>query len=137
MNEYYVKQAGSGIGGFSGSRYQKGDGFFGRFVSGSILPLLKKVLPYLGKTALSAGADILGDVSQGQKLGESFKNRMNETGQKITDKSMSKVRELVGGGPKKKRRRREQKAKAPKVTSKRRAKGRKKTTKSKRAKDFL
>lgn len=136
MDDYYVKQAGSGIGGFSGSRYQKGDGFFGRFVSGSILPLLKKVLPYLGKTALSAGADILGDVSKGQKLGDSFKNRLNETGQKITDKSMSKVRQLVGGGPKKKRRRRNRKLKTPKVTSKRRAKGRKKT-KSKRAKDFL
>src|SRR5437879_3702031 len=104
MEDYYINQAGSGIGGFSGARYQKGDGFFGRLISGSVLPIIRKVLPYLGKTALNTGLDVLSDVSQGEKFGASAKKRMREAGDRLIDKSMEKVKQLTGSGKKRRRR---------------------------------
>lgn len=131
-----MKQAGSGIGGFSGNRYQKGDGFFGRFVSGSILPLIKKVLPYLGRQALATGSDVLNDVAEGQKLGESIKKRLRETGDKINTTAMAKVREMTGSG-RKRRKRRTRKPSKPGKQRKRAPNKKKRNTRSKKAKDFL
>jgi len=37
---YYVNQAGSGIGGFQGVRFQRGQGWFGNLFKNAILPLL-------------------------------------------------------------------------------------------------
>ena len=48
--EYYTNQAGTGITPFSGVRYQKGAGFFGRLVTKTILPLLRM----LGKKCLKS-----------------------------------------------------------------------------------
>lgn len=61
MNEferYYVAQAGNGIAGFNGVRYQKGKGFFGRILSGAVFPLLK----FLGKNFLQTGVNVANDV---------------------------------------------------------------------------
>lgn len=138
MDDYYINQAGSGLGGFAGQRYQKGDGFFGRLISGTVLPIIKKVLPYLGKTAFNTGIDILGDVSQGQKFKESAKRRLRETGDRVTEKAMSKVREITGSGRKRGRKRKAPSKRAP--IKQRKIKSRKKSTKSskkKRASDFL
>lgn len=126
------------MGGFAGQRYQKGDGFFGRLISGTVLPIIKKVLPYLGKTAFNTGIDILGDVSQGQKFKESAKRRLRETGDRVTEKAMSKVREITGSGRKRGRKRKAPSKRAP--IKQRKTKSRKKSTKSskkKRASDFL
>lgn len=98
MDNYYVNQAGSGLGGFSGHRYQKGDGFFGRLIAGTVLPLIKKALPFLGKAALNTGVDIVRDVAEGQKFKESLKKRVRKTGEDITDKAIMKVKRLTGGG---------------------------------------
>lgn len=57
FNEYYLNQAGSGIATYSGYRYQKGHGFFGRMIKGSILPLIKKVLPYLKDQVIDTGRE--------------------------------------------------------------------------------
>ena len=53
-SEYYVNQAGYGISGFSGVRYQRGKGFFGKRFSGALIPLLK----FLRPMALSTGYEI-------------------------------------------------------------------------------
>lgn len=97
MNSYYTNQAGSGLGGFAGHRYQRGDGFFGRLISGTVLPLIRKALPFLGKTALNTGVDIVRDLSEGQKFKQSFKRRMKEGGEQLTDKAIGKVKLLTGG----------------------------------------
>lgn len=57
FNDYYANQAGTGIATYSGFRYQKGHGFFGRMIKGSILPLIKKVLPYLKDQLLDTGKE--------------------------------------------------------------------------------
>lgn len=123
MDEYYINQAGTGIGGFQGVRYQKGNGFFGRVVSGTVMPILKKVLPFLGKTALSAGSDLLSDIENGSDFKSSVKKRFSEGKKKIGRAAMEKVKLLTGEG--KKRRFRRKKSKPAVATNKRR----KKTTK--------
>ena len=134
MDEYYKNQAGSGIGGFAGQRYQKGDGFFGRLVSGSILPIIRKVLPYLGKTALTTGVNILSDVSHGEDFKSSAKRRLNETGRVIGERTMAKVKEITGSG-----RKRKAKPTVKRKPAKRQKKSttRKNTKRSKKAIDFL
>lgn len=92
-----MNQAGSGIAGFQGIRYQKGNGFMGRVISGAIMPILRKVLPYLGKTALSAGANIMQDYEEGTPLTESATRRLKETKAEITRKTKQKFKELTGG----------------------------------------
>lgn len=101
MDEYYLQQAGSGLGSFSGVRYQRGDGFFGRLISGTILPLVKKVLPFLGKTALDAGVGAMNDWSKGEKLSESLKNHFAQGTGKVTDALEAKVKKFTGSGNRK------------------------------------
>lgn len=141
MDDYYVNQAGSGLGGFSGVRYQKGDGFFGRMMSGTILPIIKKVLPYLGKQALSTAQDIAGDLSQGQKFKESVGKRFKSAAGRVGEDAMAKVRQLSGSGKRKRRRRTVCKVavKKKRVTRKRRTKrkGTKRRYSRKKASDFL
>ena len=105
MEEYYYNQAGSGIGGFSGLRYQKGNGFFGRLISGTVLPLLKKVLPFLGRTAMETGIGIAKDVSEGKKFKDSFKERAKESGKKISEAALAKAEKMMSGSGIRKRRR--------------------------------
>lgn len=143
MDEYYERQAGSGIGGFSGIRYQKGDGFFGRLVSGAILPILKKVLPFLGKTALKTGINIAGDLADGNDFKESFKRRFKDTADFVESKAMNKVREMTGGaihGPRRRtkpRKRKTNKRKKKTAKSKRRPSKTSKRTKKSTACNFL
>lgn len=97
MESYYLNQAGSGLGGFAGYRYQKGDGFFGRLISGTVLPLIKKALPFLARTGFDKGIDMMRDVSEGHNFKESFKKRMKEAGEELTDKAIGKVKLVTGG----------------------------------------
>lgn len=66
--DYYSKQAGNGIPGFQGSKYQKGSGL-GSMFSGLLryaAPLLKKgaiaVGKYLGEKALNKGSSLVQDL---------------------------------------------------------------------------
>lgn len=98
-----MNQAGSGLAGFQGVRYQKGNGFMGRLVTGTVMPILKKVLPFLGKTVLNAGSNIIQDFENGGNLKESASKRFNETKTLLKSKSLQKLKELTGGGRKKTR----------------------------------
>ena len=68
---YYVNQAGNGISGFEGIRYQRGGGFFGNILKSAALPLLK----YLGKQVFSTGIDVAKGVMDGEPIKEAFKSR--------------------------------------------------------------
>lgn len=98
MDEYYVNQAGSGFTPFSGVRYQKGNGFFGRIISGGFLPLLQSVLPYLGKKALHAGANIADDLMDGKSFKESAVRNLKEYGRTIGRDAVIKIRQKGKGG---------------------------------------
>ena len=129
-----MEQAGSGMGYYAGSRYQKGNGFFGRFISGSMLPLIKKVLPFLGKSALNTGIDVLNDWSQGEKLKDSLSKRVKDTAEKINETAKAKVKEITGSGKRKRWTQDVPAKKQKRVDSK---KKRRKTKKTRKALDFL
>lgn len=105
---YYKHQAGTGISGFQGVRYQRGHGFFGRVLSSAIYPLLK----FLGKQALSTGADIASDVIINKNnWRDSAKNRLNDAAVNITNAGVARARKFVQTGE---GRRRAKKRTAPK-----------------------
>lgn len=104
MENYYKEQAGSGLGGYSGVRYQKGHGWFGRIISGGIVPILRRVLPYLGKRALETGVGVATDIMDGENFKSSAKKRFKSIGKRVEEDTISKVKQMTGGGYRKKRR---------------------------------
>ena len=88
FTNYYINQAGTGITGYSGIRYQKGHGFFGKIFSSAVLPILK----YLGKKALSTGVSVGADVLQGENLNKTTKKRLKSTGLDIAEDALEKLR---------------------------------------------
>ena len=100
--EYYSNQAGSGITGFEGYKYQRGHGFFGNLFKTILLPLGK----YLGKKALSTGVAIGGDIVNGENFRNSAKKRLLNTGELIISDSLDKMKKInsqEGNGRKKRR----------------------------------
>ena len=76
---YYVNQAGSGIGGFQGVRFQRGQGFFGNFFRNAVMPLLK----YLGPKILKTGTSIASDAIAGENVLQSLKTHGKEAARDI------------------------------------------------------
>jgi hypothetical protein len=78
---YYVNQAGSGMGAiYSGPLYQKGYGI-GSFLGGlfrAVLPLIKSRGLSIGKHLLKTGVDVLGDVQENKSFKTSLSDRKNE-----------------------------------------------------------
>lgn len=92
FDDFYTRQAGNGFPVFAGARYQKGNSFLGKFVKGSIWPLLKKVMPYLGGKAMEAGSSILDDIREGKSLKSSAKRRLMDTAMNIADDALVTVK---------------------------------------------
>jgi len=101
FNDYYVNQAGSGIAGYSGVRFQKGYGFFGRLLSTIGLPILK----YLGKRALKTGVGVGSDLLSGENIKDSVKKRLKATGFDIVDDAVEKLKPFRQAGTGYRRRR--------------------------------
>lgn len=97
MDSFYVSQAGSGFIPYEGVRYQRGDGFFGRILSGGFMPLLRSVLPYLGRKALNAGANIAEEVLDGKNFKDSALRNLKDSGKHIARDAIKRVR-LRGKG---------------------------------------
>ena len=93
-SEYYTNQAGNGIPGYGGIRYQRGKGLFSKVLPGVVMPLLK----YLGKTALSTGYDIAKDTAHGSDFKKALKHRLAETGINIAEEGIKKAREYTQRG---------------------------------------
>ena len=90
--EYYKHQAGTGLAGFQGYRYQRGNGFFGRLISKAVFPLLK----FLGKRAISTGADIATDVLVNKRdLKEAAKERLENEGRELANTGIQRAKKFV------------------------------------------
>ena len=130
---------------YSGVRYQRGNGFMGRLWRSGFMPIIKKVLPYLGRKALATGIDIIDDVSDGQALKGSVKRRLKEASDTLANDTAMKVKQMTGSGKRRKiaKRRRARcvptKKSCPKTVKRRSVKKhRKRRSKSTTAaKDFL
>lgn len=86
MENYYLKQAGDGLPlqVFSGVRYQRGYGFFGRIFKTHVLPILK----YLGSQALDTGKAIFNDIKT------SATNRVLDKVQEVASEVIKRKRKL-------------------------------------------
>lgn len=102
--EYYLAQAGSGIGDFYGGPiYQRGTGV-GRFLGGlirRILPLLKRGALAAGKEFLRAGANVVEDIQLNKPPQQSVRARVKEAVNHLTHQTIQTMR---GNGYKGKRR---------------------------------
>lgn len=91
---YYVNQAGTGISGYSGVKYQKGHGIFGNILSRFVFPILKS----LGKRALNTGINIGTDFLQGENIKSSMKKRLKTTGIDIAEEALNKLKNYKQSG---------------------------------------
>ncbi|KAF4520552.1 hypothetical protein B566_EDAN008751 [Ephemera danica] len=114
------------------NRIQKGEGL-GSFLSNifrTVLPLFKSGAKAVGKQALSTGVGLLKDALNGKPVKESFRNRVTEAGQNLTNKAATKVEQMVGNGYKRGIKRKlpqsRGSAKRGKISKRRSAKSRKK-----------
>ena len=100
-NEYYVNQAGSGVGSiYRGSVYQKGSGF-GSFFKGlfrSVMPLIKSGLKTIGLESLRSGSHILSDIANERLVADAFKSHVVESAENFIRKAENKIEKLVGSG---------------------------------------
>lgn len=120
--EYYVNQAGTGIAGFQGIKYQRGYGFFGRILKSAIYPLLS----YIGGKAFKTGKNILQDITSGKDIKKAAKERLLEAGDEITGDAWQRAKQYIQTGKGRKRRK--------KQANKRKIKRTKQSVKSKTSK---
>ena len=128
---YYVNQVGSGLPGFQGIRYQRGHGFFGRLLSGAIMPFLKQVLPSLGKRILPSFAGLAQDIVAGENVKQSAISRLKEAGTNVADESLEMLKSKLRGSGRGQRSRKRRRSKAQKSRSKSKKAYKKKRKRSK------
>ena len=130
--EYYTNQAGSGLAGFQGLKYQRGHGFFGSLFGSILQPLAQ----YLGTKALSTGVAIGNDYLKTGDLKGSASRRLKSAGRSIINDALDKANSFVtqkGGGKKRKRRRYKQNNSSNKKIKKNANKSKKKRPKKKKS----
>ena len=80
--EYYLEQAGGKMEPYTTYRFlpsQKGSGFFGRLIKGTIWPFIKQILPYAKNKALSGVGDLVSGLQEGKSLKEAGKSALKRT----------------------------------------------------------
>ena len=90
-NDYYARQVGGALPYFAGARIQRGHGFDSLF-SGhlrSVASLIKRGALALGKSALTTGAQIAGDVVAGRNVKKAAKRRATAAGRHMMQKLLS------------------------------------------------
>lgn len=98
---FYTSQAGGRIDPYVSYRYlpnQRGNGFFGRLISGSILPLIQRVLPYLSSKTVEGVEGIVKDVKDGISIKQSAKNQLKRSASSVLQDMASKISPQKGSG---------------------------------------
>ncbi len=90
--QYYVNQAGSGIGSiYSGPLYQKGYGI-GSFLGGlfrACIPFLKRRGTAVGKQLFKSGIEVLGDMQENETFKNSFRKRKADIYEKVREAAVT------------------------------------------------
>ena len=115
---YYTNQAGSGITGFDGIRFQRGNGFFRNLFKNAIFPVLK----YLGKKVAATGVQVASDALDGENVLSSIKARGKRAAQDIAGDVGDRAVRFAQTGEGKRRRRTQRKGKKNQ-TRKKKSKG--------------
>jgi hypothetical protein len=116
FEKYYIAQAGSGLAGFHGVRYQRGHGFFGRLLSGAVFPVMR----FLGKNLLKSGANIAANLADSDDFSL---NNIKRTAKKEAESSIQNMMQSVaskmsGSGRSRKRKKKHIRHRKPKKTLK-------------------
>ena len=129
--DYYSKQVGSGISGFAGDRYHRGNGFFGK-----ILKKLSPALKYIGRQGWEAFKTMGSDVMNGESLENAGKNNLIKTARTVMNDAndrIEKFKKQSGNGYKRRTKRKvSRKKRAKKVYKQKKVKKVKKKVKKKR-----
>jgi hypothetical protein len=130
--KYFENQAGTGISGFQGVRFQKGHNIFARAFK-FLVPKLIPALKFLGKHALQSGISAATDIIQDKKpVKESIISRGKEGLKTAGMDGLELIRQMqLGKGRKRKRT-----SKAVKPAKKRKQSFGKKTSKVSKRKNF-
>ena len=112
--EYYSNQAGSGLAGFEGYRYQRGHGFFSSIFQNILKPLGR----YLGRTALSTGVNIGNDFLHGENIKDSLNKNVKLTSKNMLGDAITRAQKFAQTGSGKRRRRRKKTVIKPKIKKK-------------------
>lgn len=102
MEDYYTHQAGSGLAIYEGHRFQRGHGFLGNFIKGPLWSVIKRVLPYIGRQALSTGNTIADRIGEGESFKSAAKSVLKRKAGEI---ALDAVGRIVQKGTGRKRRR--------------------------------
>lgn len=123
FEDYYLRQAGSGLPVFIGNRHQSGHGI-GNLLGGlarMMVPVLRRGGRTLLREGLRTGVDVLGDVSRGGNLKSSLKKRAKQTGNRIVNNAINSITAPPGRPNKNLKRKRQSK---PGQSTKRRKRSR-------------
>jgi hypothetical protein len=94
-NDYYQKQAGGALENYyTGLKFQRGYGPWGRLISRYGLPIAK----YFGKQIFKTGVDIVSDVAKGIEPKTALKSRLKERGTSILRDILEKAESQSGRG---------------------------------------
>jgi hypothetical protein len=117
---YYTNQAGSGLSGYDGVRFQRRNGFFSNIFRSAILPVMK----YLGRNLANTGIKVASDALSGENVLESLKTRGKETAQTIAEDAGNRLTKFAQTGTGRRRRfkRNNNSKRIPKSKSKKRRK---------------
>jgi hypothetical protein len=125
---YYLNQAGNGLAGFEGDRYQKGSGFFS-----SLWKFLAPGAKLLGRKFLGHAADLGSDILKGEDFKESAKKRLKLAGKDVLNEAVERAKSFAQNGSGRRRKRRTKKSsKKSKPKRKTSSSKKKKTAKSKK-----
>lgn len=131
VTDYYVEQAGSGISGFHGIKYQRGNGIFSSIWAKIGLPVLK----FLGRQAVSSGLSVASDAFDGRNIKDSAIQHLRQGG-KNTVEFLKDLASQQGGGRIRSRKRKNKK-KPIKCAKRRKTTSVKKRTAKKKQQDFI
>lgn len=105
---YYKSQSGDGVGQvYTGYQFQgqRGGGWFGRIIKGGIMPVLSKILPYLGSKAVDAYKEMVQDFQSGKDLKEIGKRQLKRSAASVARDVAEKLSKQTGSGIRRKRKR--------------------------------
>lgn len=97
--DFYSAQAGGSVSIYASHRYlprQKGGGFFGRVIKGSLMPIIRAVMPYLKNIAVEGADGFVSSVREGKSLREAGEDQLRKSATKVLTDMTKQVQKGAG-----------------------------------------
>lgn len=106
-SEFYKRHYGAMAEGVHHQRFiptQKGNGFFGRIIRGSLIPVIKSVLPYLKNVALEGVGGLVDDLKSGKSFRDATTDQFKRSSETVLNDMAKRVKKQTGSGLRRRRR---------------------------------